>query len=73
MKGCNSIAPPIVLCSVRPIYRSNRLVIGIGQLIGSANQTNPNIGSVLDRPIITACIGRSNIKAVSNKHSGKKM
>ena len=35
--------------SVRPIYRSNRL-IGIGRLIGWANQTNPNIGS--DRPII---------------------
>ena len=28
--------------SVRPIYRSNRL-------IGSAHQTNPNIGSVLDQ------------------------
>ena len=46
--------------SVRPIYRSNRLIgqlIGIDRLIGSANQTNPNIGSVSDRPIIRACIG----------------
>ena len=48
----------LFITSVRPIYWSNRL-ISIGQLIGSANQTNPNIGSVSDRPIIRACIGWS--------------
>ena len=41
---------------VRPINRYCRL---IGRLIGLANQRNPNIGSVSDRPIIRAHIGWS--------------